>query len=425
MKMGFGIVVAIQLSSGKIWYQCSIKRTGSHAITALTMNVIDLEILIPASPEFIWRFLGDPAALPQWQADVTSISFLSTQREGRGTRWRAYSDNNNDIVVEVSAWYDTLGYEYGLMDGTGFADNKGRIRLQEVPEGTIVRWTFQYELGGVLGGLRNAMRLKRSTTNQLQTSLRNLHQLILQESGGITTHEAKASVREAPDVSERLTYQPRHPSAFHDPALDEQAEGDTELATDKQPVSYVFDFDSDPIPTLTDTDTKPNPVVLSASNEEDIQVEKVVELDDTKPIDVETLFAEPPTASPDPQIATPVLEPILSESPPEAPLEHQASLPKFLALDEKRDTAHLSVFEIFGLQKPSEARTRSETPRDTFRDRGSFSEAPARQIEREAAASDELLDFRPQTTAADSPNKIVTGWRRQSRRRTTVLRSHR
>ena len=273
MKMGFGIVVAIQSSSGKILSQCSIKHTSSHAITALTMNVIDLEILIPASPEFIWRFLGDPAALPQWQANVSSVSFLSTQREGRGTRWRASSDSSNDIVVEVSAWYDRLGYEYRLMDGTGFADNQGRIRLQEVPDGTIVRWTFQYELGGVLGGLRNAMRLKRSTTNQLQTSLRNLHQLILQESGGITTHEAKASVREAPDVSERLTYQPRHPSAFHDPALDELAEGDTELATDKQPVSYVFDFDSDPVPVLADTDTKPNPVVLATGIEEQSQVE--------------------------------------------------------------------------------------------------------------------------------------------------------
>ena len=197
------------------------------------MNVIDLEILIPASPEFIWRFLGDPSALPQWQEDVASVSFLSTQREGQGTRWRASSDKTNDIVVEVSAWYDTLGYEYKLMDGASFAENQGRIRLHEVTDGTLVRWTFQYELGGMLGGLRNAMRLKRATTNQLQANLRNLHQLIMQESGGISTHEAKASVREAPDVDERLSYQPRHPSAFHEQA----SEDDADYATDKQPAT--------------------------------------------------------------------------------------------------------------------------------------------------------------------------------------------
>ena len=93
------------------------------------MNVIDLEILIPASPEFIWRFLGDLAALPQWQDNVATVSFLSTQREGQGTRWRASSDNNSDVVVEVSAWYDTLGYEYSVKDGASFSENQGRHPL--------------------------------------------------------------------------------------------------------------------------------------------------------------------------------------------------------------------------------------------------------------------------------------------------------
>ena len=135
------------------------------------MNVIDLEILIPASPEFIWRFMGDLSAIPQWYEEVVSVSFLSTQRDGRGTRWRHSTVKGNDVIVEVSAWYDTLGYEYRIVDGTTFIDNQGRIRLQEVTDGTLVRWTFQYKPGGVLGGIRNAMRLKRSTTNQIQEQL--------------------------------------------------------------------------------------------------------------------------------------------------------------------------------------------------------------------------------------------------------------
>ena len=256
------------------------------------MTVIDLEILIPASPEFIWRFLGDLSAVPHWQESVDSVSFLSTQRDGPGTRWRASSNNNNDVVVEISAWYDTLGYEYSIKDGTSFADNQGRIRLNEVTDGTLVRWTFQYELKGMLGGLRNTMRLKRGTTNQIQASLRNLHRLISQESGGISTHEAKASVKEAPDVSERLAYTPRHPSVFQDPAMEELAPSGIDTDTDKQPAFNDFDARPETRPAAVDTDTKPTPVVLAPGLEMEIEREPTGELDDTKPVVIEALFEE-------------------------------------------------------------------------------------------------------------------------------------
>lgn len=375
------------------------------------MNVIDLEILIPASPEFIWRFLGDPSALPQWQEDVTSVSFLSTQREGQGTRWRATSDKSNDVVVEVSAWYDTLGYEYRLMDGTRFADNQGRVRLHEVTDGTLVRWTFQYELGGVLGGLRNAMRLKRSTTNQLQASLRNLHQLIMQESGGISTHEAKASVREAPDVDERISYQPRHPSAFHEPSLDELPEGEAETATDKQPVSYD-EFDAEPLIFVADTDTKPNPVVISTETEMEAPAAPEPSPDDTKPIQIIP-----------PAIEAPVMpEPRLPDPPP-AP-ERRAPEPIAMpARPAGRETGHLSVFEVFGLRKPSEANSWPapvEPSSSAERDLG----APVLYPRHDDPAPAPRLET-PPASAAPGPRYVsVTGWRRQARRRKTVIRSH-
>lgn len=382
------------------------------------MNVIDLEILIPASPEFIWRFLGDPAALPQWQEDVTSVSFLSTQRAGHGTRWRASSDKSNDVVVEVSAWYDTLGYEYRLMDGTGFAENQGRVRLHEVTDGTLVRWTFQYELGGVLGGLRNAVRLKRSTTNQLQASLRNLHQLIMQESGGISTHEAKANVREAPAVDERLSYQPRHPSAFHEASLDELPAGDGETATDKQPVSYA-EFDAEPLSFVADTDTKPNPVVISTANEEDLPVAPEAAPEDTKPIQIIPPRVEAPTM-PEPRAPVPALEPEWRPEPPPEP----AAMPAAPALSSKaRDSAHLSVFEVFGLRKPSEASSwpaPAESSPSTERELGSQVLYPRRDTPETAPR----LEPPPDIAAPGANDGIVIGWRRQSRRRKTVIRSH-
>ncbi len=383
------------------------------------MNVIDLEILIPASPEFIWRFLGDPSALPRWQEDVTSVSFLSTQREGQGTRWRASSDKSNDVVVEVSAWYDTLGYEYRLMDGTKFADNQGRVRLHEVTDGTLVRWTFQYELGGVLGGLRNAMRMKRSTTNQLQASLRNLHQLIMQESGGISTHEAKASVRDAPDVDERLSYQPRHPSAFHELSPDQLPEDGADTATDRQPVAYD-EFEAEPLTFVADTDTKPNPVVLSTADDEQLPAAPEPAPDDTKPIQISRPIVEAPV-TPEPRFPAPALVPeARAEWPAPEPITRPVAPPP-------RDSAHLSVFEVFGLRKPSEANA-PPPPAETAPSADRDGAAPVLYPRQDDPVSTPRQAYPPQESAPEPAApaggyRSVTGWRRQSRRRKTVVRS--
>ncbi len=416
------------------------------------MNVIDLEILIPASPEFIWRFLGDPSALPKWQEDVSSVSFLSTQRDGQGARWRASSEKSNDVVVEVSAWYDTLGYEYRLMDGASFADNQGRIRLHEVTDGTLVRWTFQYEAGGIFGGLRNAMRLKRSTTNQLQASLRNLHQLIMQESGGISTHEAKASVREAPDVGERLSYQPRHPSAFHEETPEELAEDATEAASYRQPVAYD-EFEAAPAPLLADTDTKPNPVAISSAADEELLIAPEPAPDDTKPIRVSPPLIETPAAPetrlPEPQLPEPRIpearlpetrlpetrrpeprlpEPVIEPEPISRPAA--STLPS-----ETRDSAHLSVFEVFGLRKPSEANSRAsrpEAPPPARRDLGAPILFPRREVAESAPRPEPapnpeiapLPEVEQDARESSAEYGRIIGWRRQARRRKAVIRSH-
>ncbi len=378
------------------------------------MNVIDLEILIPASPEFIWRFMGDLAALPQWQENVSSVSFLSTQREGRGTRWRASADNNSDTVVEISAWYDTLGYEYSVKDGTSFGENQGRIRLHEVTDGTLIRWTFQYELKGVFGGLRNAMRIKRGTTNQIQASLRNLHQLILQESGGISTHEAKASVQEAPDVSERSAYKPRHPSVFHDPALEELAASETD--TDRQPAFYEFETEVEPLPAVVDTDTKPNPVVLSPGFGLEMEPEPEVAPDDTKPVELEALFPEASLPPPQPAAPPPAEERELVE----------VALPERPSLQprENRDTAELSVFEIFGLQRPSEARELASAPKEPVRERYRAAEPAPRIFQREESRYEEPAHLAPSKAVSTSDSVTITGLRRRARRRRAIIRSH-
>ncbi len=371
--------------------------------------------------------MGDLATIPQWYEEVVTVSFLSTQREGRGTRWRHSTVKGNDVIVEVSAWYDTLGYEYRIVDGRTYRDNQGRIRLQEVTEGTLVRWTFQYELGGVLSGIRNAMRLKRSTTNQIQNSLRNLHQLIMQESGGISTHAAKASMQDAPDVYERSSYLPRHPSAFHD-AADEAADDDTSLS-ERISLSYDLEIEAEPIPPVADTDTKPNPVVLGAGDELISLADPEPELDDTRPLEVEALLAEIPP----PEISSPQLEPepIVAEQPAQETVDEPEPSISSVAPERPDDSSHLSVFEIFGLQKPSEARAQAETPSE------SVGEAPAEatthdlrlSLPPEAKPIGAADDWKPanervQAEVRSSDSTTISGWRRSARRKKALIRSH-
>lgn len=318
------------------------------------MNVIDHAILISASPAFIWRVLGDVSQNPTWQEDCNNVSFLTTQHEGKGARWRYSTPKSNDIVVEITAWYDTLGYEYIIVDGGSVSENKGRMRLQEIAEGTLVQWTFNYEVDGIFSGLRNSMSLKRSLSNNIQDSLRNLYKLIQSETGGIPTHEAKALVKEAPDVEERSSYEPRHPSSIQDSASDETF-ADPDYPSE-QPILYNIQSESIPEPPVADDDTKPNPVVQGT---EEISVmsdiaepsflqqipEPPIADDDTKPNAPIEVPAPPPTVD----IEEPIVESIESSSPPSQP-DSAITTPK----PNIRDTATVSIFDLFGLQKPSE-----------------------------------------------------------------------
>ena len=352
------------------------------------MNIIDQAILISASPGFIWRFVGDLSKNVDWQEGQTHISFLTTRHEGKGTRWRYSTANGHDVIAEIVAWYDTLGYEYQIVDGAQFSSNLGRIRLQEIAEGTRVRWTFQYEPGGVFGGLRHSMGRKRSIANGIQDSLRNLHKLIQEETGGISTHEAKASLKEAPDVEERSSYQPRHPSSFVDEAM-EAAHAESEQDA-KQPIAYALDHETRPAPAAADDDTQPNPVVQAADAASD---------------------------------------PIAPMIPPAEELsqEKQTSAPA----KAPRDTADVSVFDVFGLQKPSETEHSSQTsPRPEAQDLAvSAAESdpetlnvPMEEAEAAAEMADILSEAEPPLMTGGRIEIQLTGWRRIARRRQAGLR---
>ncbi|HLU12062.1 MAG TPA: SRPBCC family protein, partial [Oceanobacillus sp.] len=116
------------------------------------MTTIDQRVLVPVAQSIVWDYIRNINNNPSWQTDCRSISFLSSKHEGPGTRWRYTTTKGRENVVEITAWYNGLGYEYVFVDGPRFRNNRGRIRLQEIAEGTIVQWTFSFEGGGVFSG---------------------------------------------------------------------------------------------------------------------------------------------------------------------------------------------------------------------------------------------------------------------------------
>lgn len=205
------------------------------------MNTIDQRILIPTSPDNVWAYISDVARNPEWQTNCRSIAFLTSAKQGQGARWRAQLQGNREYVIEVTTWYDRLGYEYTIIDGSSFAENKGRIRLQEVAEGTVVQWTFSYEVGGILGGLRNALGTRRTIENEIVESLWTLwRQTSSAKRGQRDIHQPKSLMQDAPDVEARAQYKSRHPSVV--------------MSDDTVPTNFTITE-----PEVAEDDTRPRP----------------------------------------------------------------------------------------------------------------------------------------------------------------------
>lgn len=211
------------------------------------MTTIDHRILINAPQQVVWNYISNLANNPNWQVDCKDVAFLTTHQSGEGTRYRHVTERGRDYVVEITAWYNQLGYEYTFVDGVSYASNQGRVRLQDAPEGTIVQWSFTYELGGMFSGLRNALGTKRSVDGVMVDSLWTLWRHIGQLSANIPPAESKALMQDAPDVQARANYVSRH-SSFE--------------VSDSRPMPSVFDEVPPSItnePPVKDDDTRPRP----------------------------------------------------------------------------------------------------------------------------------------------------------------------
>lgn len=373
------------------------------------MTTIDQRILILAAPNIVWEKLSDLSNNVNWQADYQDMAFLSANHQGTHTRWRYRSTDRREYILEITAWYDGLGYEYTIVEGGQYRENRGRIRLQETPEGTVVQWTFSYELGGFLGGMRNALGLKRRLETLMVDSLKTLWQQV--KDNAPARYESKALIREALDYDERSRYKPRHASQKDDDdASVVAAEAATPIHIEEPPVA---EDDTRPRPAVSVTetvaaepeaspfarpvtegepdflkfaaeDTEPRPLFRETfeSKADDSPVETAADV--IEPVrdarltetDSHALFrpvepVETPKVAPEPEpeAVTPEPESVISpvvESPVEpakpilTPEEAAPSEPVVAPKPaDNVDTSTASIWEIFGIPRPSETQ---ETP---------------------------------------------------------------
>lgn len=274
------------------------------------MPSIDQRILIPAPPELIWQYVGAMEKHPVWREDCERVLPLGTATYEPGSRWRYIQGNGADFVIEITTYFARAGFEYSVVDGLTMGNAQGRFRLQEVSEGTVLYWSFEFQGGGFLG---RGGRQKRAIEAQMEGSLRQLWQVMRELPDHTKTHEPRASVQEAPDADARASYIPRHSS--------------------KLPPNDILAAAAATPPNLEDTQQLP---ILDA---EEVKVDfPPPTADDTPATPMSPLYHTPPPSEDDtPAKPLPAVTPIPA-NPESDPSSHDAE-------------EELSIFDIFGIQR--------------------------------------------------------------------------
>lgn len=365
------------------------------------MNILDHRILVPKSPQIVWEVLSDLSRNPTWQVNYSTLSFLTSRHTGTGVRWRYTATNGREYVAETTAWYDGLGYEYTFVDGVQFRENKGRIRLQEIPEGTIVQWTFSYDVGGLLAGVRNAISYKRQVESVMVDSLKMLWR-VMNRANDESSREAKSILREGLTYEARAQYKPRHPSIKAEPTptepnlpavvIIEPPLSDDDTRPRAPVVVDTPVVDDKPAETASMTDFQPpaapDTSIFAPKRSEPASTQEHIKVADQPAVDDGMVVLDPPPmVTPEIQLSTtdssasdlikppgilpeqPIIVEIAPDTPPIIPLAENLATSAEIAADgseqksdesisivdgSKRDTAAVSIFDVFGLPKPSE-----------------------------------------------------------------------
>jgi hypothetical protein len=337
-----------------------------------------------------------------------------------GTRRRTTDEHGRTTVEEITHWLDNLGYEYVMVDGP-YRSYKGRVRLQAIPEGTIINWTVEYRLRGLFSGLRNLLSFRHRMESTMAESLRELRRLVERSGARIDPErQARFAMRAAPSVEARAAFasvpsdepkaaKPQTPLVLGDddlpdgvppiemtvPSVLHVSMTNTPVPPAEQPKEPIAKLTAAEVPIvkITDTsaslaDTKPrkpqglrealakaeqdkqNPLILPAQT----PVTDSGQWDSAAPTVPIALIAPPLEPEPETQTME-VLPPVVPDTLPE-----QVPTPRSIMLPVERkplkedgaplevevpppthleDTGEISIWDVFGVVPPSE-RTRTD-----------------------------------------------------------------
>ena len=303
------------------------------------MTLIDQRILIDAPPQIIWEFISDPSRLVEWHAGYTSVSVLTTQQTGLGTRRRcAVAGGGKDVIEQITAWVDGLGYEYELIEGGPYRAMRGRIRLQPGPDGTSVQWTVEYQPKGPFGFLRDQLSGRKQFAAMMATSLRELRQQV--NALGLRmddAYRARLGVQERLNAAERAQYQRRHPAPAAT-APEGVSPGGAEAPASAPPAPPGEESAALAAPAVSlEADTEPKPPAglreaIAAQQESSIpapvpspEAEKEAPAPPVEPAPEEVPL--PPTIAPPPTVASAEPQPLASAPPVEEEPDYRRATP--------------------------------------------------------------------------------------------------
>lgn len=185
------------------------------------MPLIDQRILIDAPPGVVWQVISDQSQLVRWHAGYTSVSVLTTQQRGSGVRRRCTLASGKDVIEEISAWVEGMGYEYHRVEGGPYKSFQGRLRLQLEPDGTSVQWTLNYTPKGIIGFVQDRLSGNRALAQMVTDSLRQLRREV--DALGQRMNDearARASIRGRLNADERVAYAARHATASDEQSVE-------------------------------------------------------------------------------------------------------------------------------------------------------------------------------------------------------------
>lgn len=145
------------------------------------MALVEVSVVIEATPDAVWRDVADIASHVEWMADAESITFTSPHRQGLGTTFDCATKIGPIRLLdrmEIAEWQPeaAMGVRH-----QGIVTGQGRFTLEPVGMAhTRFAWReeldFPLRLGGALGATVAAPVLRAVWKRNLRALKRRIEQ---------------------------------------------------------------------------------------------------------------------------------------------------------------------------------------------------------------------------------------------------------